>query len=1249
VQQPIPIFAETVSREAANSRRIQMAKSDPCSGVLIGLLKWIARNSPSLGALAILAASGLVYPHFVCAQAVYGSVFGTVTDSTGAVIPNATITVLNIAKGTTDTTQSDTSGQYRVQHLIPDTYTVTAEATGFSKVTTENVIVYADTAPKVDMVMAVGSVSNTVTVSAAAPLLQTEHTDVNTILNERAIEALPNLNRNFTSFELLTPGTTYIGWNVDESQNPQRSQQIEVDGQLPFATGYELDGTDNQDPVIGIAVINPNLDAVSEMKVTAQNYDAEFGKAVAGLVTAQTKSGSNNFHGSAFEFWRSDDLQARDPFAESTPNPVTGQFIPTTLHNQFGGSLGGPIIKDRLFFFGDYQGLREKSGIANLQTVPTLQARTSCLAAGANPTNPSLTCDLSQYLVVGQIYNPGTDTTGFVGGTSNRAILANNQIPGSELSAPAIALLNLIPAPNHGAPDLLTNNYAVSGTGSFNTNQFDVRIDDQLSQKLHLFGRYTFFNSTLDGGSVFGPAGGSGFGTNGFAGHDTSQDHSLASGGDYTLSPKWLTDFRFGWFRFHFNEQQPDFDQPLGTNLGIAGVNQSPLSLNGGLPAFNIDGIANNGGNTIYGANTAPFIETENSYQVNNNWSHSIGRHNVKFGADIRYVTQYALGLDNNNFRSGNFHFPASITGRAPAFQGDPNASPGVGLATFLLGDVGAFQRTQTANTNAATHQWRAFYYAQDQWRVTNNVTLSYGLRWEWYFPEAVNGKGQGGLLDLDTGNVNVAGYGIYNNSVNVKKSWTALAPRIGIAWQARPKTVVRTGYGRVYGIGWSGNTFGEVLAWTYPIQYSQNVNPITQYTNYYVNSSGQQVPLTLSGGPPAPSFPPIPSNGQFPLPNGYGVPTRPLRVRLPTLDAWNLTIQQEITPSLALQIAYVGTHGFHNMFDSSNQFDPNQATINGFNEVNTINPANPGDLFTYNNRQPYFDGDAQVLGVTYGHPFGWTQSLRYNINEATSSYNALQVKLEKRFSHGLQFLSHYTWSRAMSHESYYFAIDSKVGYGASYYNRPSAFVFAGNWDLPFGKGKAFGGNSSRALDYLIGGYAINGAVTVQSGLPYTPSYALCSADQDLGICRPNTNGSAYNLGAGKFDAATDSVQYFTPSPYELGGSNCGTSQNQPCPTSFGPYVRPAIRTFGNIYRDSLYGPGYFNTDLSVYKRFLLTESLSFQFRADAFNLFNRANFGQPNPCVDCQGSQAGLITSTVASQDGSSMRRLQLAVRFEF
>jgi len=431
-----------------------------------------------LAVVAIFAGSLLLCSRAALAQAVYGSIFGTITDPSGAVVPNATVTVTDVAKGTTVTVQSGATGDYRVQHLIPDTYTISVQASGFKTSTTDNVVVYADTAPKVDVALATGSAQESVQVTSEAPLLQTDHVDVNTILNDRAVETLPNFNRNFTAFELLTPGTSYIGWNVGEAQNPQRSQQIEVNGQLPFATGYELDGTDNQDPVIGIAVINPNLDAISEMKVTSQNYDAEFGKAVAGLATAQTKSGSNNFHGSGFEYWRSDILQARDPFTEFQPDPVTGRFIPGTLHNQFGGSIGGPIVKDKVFFFGDYQGLRERIGSAQFTTVPTSLAKSTCTSGG--------NCDLSDYLVAQpgqsqgiQVYDPSTGLP-----------FAGNIIPAGSLSTPAVNFLKLIPdanvaSANPGIPRI-SDNYLASGSGPFNTNQADVRIDDHLKKEKKL-------------------------------------------------------------------------------------------------------------------------------------------------------------------------------------------------------------------------------------------------------------------------------------------------------------------------------------------------------------------------------------------------------------------------------------------------------------------------------------------------------------------------------------------------------------------------------------------------------------------------------------------------------------------------------------------------------------------------------------------------------------------------------------------
>ncbi|MGI8772934.1 MAG: TonB-dependent receptor domain-containing protein [Acidobacteriaceae bacterium] len=1164
------------------------------------------------GALLMLA--GSVPP--ANAQAVYGSIFGTVTDNTGAVVPNANITVTDVAKGTSIVVHSNDSGQYTAQHLIPDTYKIDVEAPGFSTASLAGVVVYADTAPKADIKLAIGAVANTVTVTSSAPLLTTDRAEVSMILNARAVENLPNLNRNFTAFELLTPGTSYIGWNVGESQNPQRSQQIEVNGQLPFATGYELDGTDNQDPIIGVAVINPTLDSVSEMKVTSQNYDAQFGKAVAGLVTAQTKSGSNEFHGSAFEYRRSDAQQARDPFAESTRDPITGRFIAPNLHNQFGGSVGGPILRDKLFFFGDYQGLREKTGSATLTTVPTALAHSTCTAGPATP------CNLSEYLQggQGQLYDPNSNPTAPIG----RTAFAGNLIPGNRISPASVNFFKLLPLPNVAGAGIV-NNYSASGSGIFNNDQFDVRADSQASQKLHVFGRYTYFTSSLTGAPYFGAAGGLGFGSGGFAGTDSALDQSIAAGGDYALSPKWLTDFRFGFLRVHINEQGPDYNKPLGNQLGIPNSNVGDLSLNGGLPQFNIDSASNgtNGSQNLeYGTSANQFLQTESQYQAVNNWTHSIGNHTIKFGADLRYGLNHLVGLDNNNVRSGNFHFAQTRTGGTDAMG---NTSTGLGFATFLLGDPTAFQRTQTQNTNAQERQKRAFFYGQDQWRYNDKLTFNYGLRWEMYFPETVNGKGQGGLLDLNTGNIRIAGYGNYGTNLNVAKSYTNLAPRIGLAYQLSSNTVIRAGYGRVYGQGWSGDTFGEVLTFSYPTQVSQNLN---QSTNYAA------LPFTLDQGPPGYTFAPIPADGNYPLPNGVSVPTRPLYVRLPTLDAWNLAVQRELTSSMSLQVGYVASHGTHNMFDSSNQADPNQQTLAGFNQIN----PQTGKTYTIDDRRPYFNGVAQTLGVGYGHPFGWIQGIRYNANQATSSYQALQVVLDKRYAAGVQFIAHYTWSRALTHESYYFFLNPRVGYGPSYYNRPQAFVMSGNWDLPIGRNKAFASNVPGWVNQVIGGFAVNGALTWQSGLPFSLSYANCATDNDLNICFLNHTNADYQLHAGSLDPINHKVSYFTPVPHTLGVNE-----------TFGPYARPAVGTFGNLGRNSLIGPSLFNTDLAVAKSFNLTERLHFQLRAEAFNVFNHANLGQPDSCVDCQDGNAGTISSIVSTQDGTSMRRLQFAARLQF
>lgn len=377
--------------------------------------------STRLRCFGMFVAAMLLFGRFGHAQAIYGSFYGTVLDNTGAVVPNAKVTVTDVAKGTRTVVQSNGEGFWRVDNLIPDTYTVQVEAGSFAPGHAEGVEVHAGTSQQVDVSLQVQGSQQSVTVTSAAPPLKTDRAEVSEVLNERAIQDLPNLTRNFTAFALLTPGIQHSSFNILGPENPQGGLALNSNGSNYGVQGFLLDGTDNRDPVLGIIVINPTLDSVGELKVTTQNYDAEFGGAAGGIISASTRSGSNNFHGDAFWFRHSDALEARDPFAQALRDPITNRFIPSTLYSQFGGSLGGPILKNKAFFFMDYQGLRQRLGASLLQSVPTNTVRNTCLAAG------STTCNLSEYIPSGSVYRYPVS-----GGTP--VAYAPNAIPVSALS-----------------------------------------------------------------------------------------------------------------------------------------------------------------------------------------------------------------------------------------------------------------------------------------------------------------------------------------------------------------------------------------------------------------------------------------------------------------------------------------------------------------------------------------------------------------------------------------------------------------------------------------------------------------------------------------------------------------------------------------------------------------------------------------------------------------------------------------------
>src|SRR5438552_7725529 len=445
------------------------------------------RSSVSLRllvAVAAVAVASLAWPALAGAQAVYGSIAGSIQDSTGAALPGVSVTITSVERKTVDTVVTNGSGFYEKDRLVPGTYSVKAELSGFKPTAISSVKVNVDTQTKVDVKLDVGQMSEAVEVTATqGQLLKTDRADVATVFEAREITDLPVIDRNFPKFILLTPGTQQQAWGHAASENPQGSAQTQVNGQTFAGTGYQLDGTENRDPILGIIVINPNLESIGETKITSQNYDAEFGQAIAGVVSVQTKSGSNDIHGSAFEFLQRDKFRARNPFSEpDVVNPLTGRVLPQTKRDQFGGSVGGPIVKNEWFFFGDYQGTRSNQGGSKLLSVPTALARTG---------------NLSEYGI--NIFDPASGAT-----PAQRAQFPGNVIPGSRLSPQAQRVLALIPAPNRPG---IRDNYVAQGSEKFNSDSADVRLDGRLSSSLNTFVRYSYARFDLIGPTAFGTGG----------------------------------------------------------------------------------------------------------------------------------------------------------------------------------------------------------------------------------------------------------------------------------------------------------------------------------------------------------------------------------------------------------------------------------------------------------------------------------------------------------------------------------------------------------------------------------------------------------------------------------------------------------------------------------------------------------------------------------------------------------------------
>jgi hypothetical protein len=1140
---------------------------------------------------------------FAVAQAVYGNIIGTVTDKSGAAVANVQVTITDLDRGTTYQVKANESGNYEQTHLLAGRYKVNVTAPGFSAFET-NAAVQIDSSTRVDIPLGVQGETTQVTVTGETPLLKTDRADVSTTLTTEEISSLPILNRNLTQMLLVTPGTQLNDWTHAQSENPQGGYQIDVNGQQFTANGFLLDGTENNSAILGIAVVNPNIDSLQEFKITTSDYDAEFGSVAGALLQATTKSGTNNYHGSLFEYLRNDKFNANDRFS--------GVNLPLRW-NQFGGTFGGPIQKNKLFFFGDYQGTRRRRAASVVTTVPTAAERagdltgllgdficadgTTSSSGCSNPVMVKTTENASVPAQAGMVFDPNTGDPST--GNNRRAISTGGRVNVLPSVPSAVAnIMNFLPPPNTGGAGAIANNYIATGSEKFNSDQFDGRVDYNFSDKLHIFGRYTLADFDLSAPGAFGTeAGGPALVGINFAGSSLDRNQSLALGATYALSSSLITDFRFGFYRYRIRVQPNGVGTTPATDAGFPGLNLGTTETSG-MPAFYINGNPRFDFGYALNVNqcNCPLKETENHFQFVDNWTKTSGNHTFGWGFDIRRAQQQRIPSDSH--RSGEITFTDSVTGNntvdTAAALGTSGDTTGSALASFLLAQPSSFARYFTGvGFHPGLRQTRLFFFAQDSWRVTPKLTANIGLRYENYLPQTAASRGGAGSFDPNTGEVLVAGYGSVPANMGVKPYNLGFAPRVGLAYQVQEHTVIRAGYGRSFTPAGLGAVFGQAPDYDPPITNPQQNVQANNYSPVF----------NLLNGPPVIANPPIGANGRYPLPQGLNVYyffNPPSAYRIPLADSWNLAVQHQFTPTLTMEVAYVGNVGRHLYINPNvNQAAPPAANCNP-------DPNVPGGCNDFDSRRQFFP------------KFHLDQGIYEICNCDNSSYHAMQVKVQKRMSHGLDFLVTYAYGKAMANSETGGAFSNNLNWwqdhGPANYDRTHTLTISHSWELPFGRGRHWGSGTGKAVDLVLGGWVFSGISRFESGLPFTPlvsnapllyaDFNNVRADQIGNASVPNPNANLW----------------FNPAAFV--------------------YPQDVGRN-GDVRHNSFRGPRFNELDLALGKLFTLTEGKTLEFKWQVFNAANHVNLANPNNYVDESG--AGQIVSA------SAMRQMQFGLHFRF
>ena len=1230
----------------------------------------------------------LVQTQTVFGQVDQGSVEGTVQDASGAVVPNAKVTLLNKDQGLSLETMTKASGEYIFTPVRIGNYSLSVTAPGFATTTQENLQVSVQQHLQVNIQLKTGATTETVEVNTTPALLQTEEGSVGQVITEKTINSLPLNGRNFTFLAQLGAG---VNTPQADTRGNAASGAFSANGLRPSQNNYLLDGIDNNSDTVDFLngtnfIVLPPVDAIQEFKVQTADFSADLGRSAGAVLNATIKSGTNSIHGAVWEFLRNDKLDAADWFTNNN-GTAKGEL----RLNQFGASIGGPIIRNKIFFFGDYEGLRVVQGTVSTATVPTLAERNSGysnLSDIITGQGGTLRTDaVGRQVPLGTVLDPATTrsvvagtvdpvsgraatTTGFVRdpfGTCSPSTpafsLAScnlNHIPVARLDPNAIKLLNLYPTPTNGS---LSTNFASAPKATQNRNAFDVRADFNPSDKNQIFFRFSYVDDPQFIPGVFGGIADGGAFQQGI---QTAKAQQAALGYTHAFTPSAVNVARAGFNHLHTTRFGPE-GNTLGipAQFGIQGIPQVPE--NGGLPGFTFGGLSTLGGN-----NFLPSDEISQTLQITDDFTKIYGKHNFKMGIEYQHVKFSTL---QPAYSRGQFDFNGTYT------DIPTQNSTSTGIAQFLLQPQlatvpngvnysGGSDQVQASNINK-TYDERNYFaaYFQDDWKINPRLTLNLGLRWDYFGPISESNGGQANFIEsgpplgkpvylIPTGKdirtlstsftTLLAKDGItlvqgdqYGKGL-VETQKNNFAPRVGFAYQLTPKAVFRGGVGMFYNAfenqGYSPN-IGENYPFVYNFNYQIQgpVNPVSANTPYAgCATAGPGGTATLEAGLSCVTFTPANVNAQ-----GLGLGGLQFNYQTPVTLSSNLTFQYSLTPTLSMQLGYVYTNAW------------NLQTNVGNNNVNQLYPA----VTDLTNKVPFPD---------------FNRGGQNQRTIAESNYNGLQTKLEQQYWKGLSFLAAYTWSKTLS-DAFDLLNGGSLqsgranaipGLGLAFdrtlasFDLRNVFHFSGGYQLPFGKDKQFLAGSGKLTNAIVGGWSGNWIVTLQGGQPITlrcPSNPT-AAGTNCNVL--NVNGQSQQLGL-HIDGNKKLSWYGNPKAFQqpcLLGANPLNPTGPPVPIPNSPTGCVPLTGAGALGGNpaSTYGPPLKTFDFSIFKAFQLTERFSLQFRTEFFNIFNHANFNAPgfggNGVISV--SNSGNFTSSNFGEIGSTRtapRQVQFALKLYY